>query len=56
MREMDRFEGVARGHYFRVPVRLLIRTGEARDVVTYVAGAKYLCEEATPTEAHLQKL
>jgi gamma-glutamylcyclotransferase len=56
MREMDRFEGVAGGHYFRVPVRLLTRTGEPRDAVTYVAGAKYLCEEATPTEAYLQKI
>jgi hypothetical protein len=53
---MDRFEGAAGGHYFRVSVRLLTRTGEARDAVTYVAGAKYLCEESIPTEAYLQKI
>src|SRR5215203_2020492 len=33
MREMDRFEGVAGRHYFRVFVRLLTRTGEARDLL-----------------------
>ncbi len=56
MEEMDRFEGVGAGHYGRMAVRLLTKTGEPRDAVTYVAGAKYLCKEATPTEAYLQKI
>ncbi len=54
--EMDRFEGVGAGHYIRMPVRLLTRTDAPRDAVTYIAGAKYLCKEATPTEAYLQKI
>lgn len=56
MREMDRFEGVEGGHYLRISVRLLTRTGEPRDAVTYVAGANYLCEEAAPTKAYLQRI
>lgn len=56
LREMDRFEGVAAGHYARSSVRVVVRSGELLDALTYVAGSKHLCAEGLPAADYLHRI
>jgi len=50
MKQMDQCEGVSGGYYARQTVQVRSETGEQVVAETYVAGSKYLCEEARPSE------
>lgn len=53
MTELDRREGVIGGHYERANVTVELESGELIEAVTYVAGDKFVVEEATPTVEYL---
>ncbi|MEX2142448.1 MAG: gamma-glutamylcyclotransferase [Pirellulales bacterium] len=53
IRTMDRWEGVARGDYERLPVRVLNDMNEIIEAVTYVAGADFVCEPGQPSSDYL---
>jgi len=56
MRAMDQYEGVASGHYKRIPVRVVQDTGEETDAITYIAGADYVCEPGKPSREYLERI
>jgi hypothetical protein len=51
--ELERYEGVATGHYRPISVQVITRTGEAISATTYVAGRGFLVEGARPSEDYL---
>jgi cation transport regulator ChaC len=54
--KMDKYEGVAGGHYSRRAVRVRCESGDDRDAVTYVAGHAFLDDSLTPAQNYLQKI
>jgi gamma-glutamylcyclotransferase (GGCT)/AIG2-like uncharacterized protein YtfP len=52
--EMDRYEGAASGHYYRRPVRVVTRSGEPLDALTYIAGEEHVGDEGSPPKEYLQ--
>ncbi len=50
---MDRYEGVAGGHYDHIEVRLLTDDDQELSAVTYVAGPNFVCAEGRPSEEYL---
>ena len=54
--EMDRFEGVASGHYERIPVTVESKPGEQVEAITYVAGDDFVCEAGKPSPEYLHKI
>jgi gamma-glutamylcyclotransferase (GGCT)/AIG2-like uncharacterized protein YtfP len=54
--EMDRYEGVASGHYERIPVTVEAESGEKVEAITYVAGDDFICEAAKPSSEYLHKI
>jgi gamma-glutamylcyclotransferase len=56
MQAMDRYEGVADGHYERVPVTVVWDGGESIEAVTYVAGEDFVCEAGRPHSEYLRKI
>ncbi len=54
MKELDRYEGVATGHYQRLPVEVATRSGEPIQAVAYVAGAAFVVEGARPSDEYLR--
>jgi gamma-glutamylcyclotransferase len=56
IRGMDQYEGVASGHYERIPVTVAMDTGEAAQAITYVAGEDFICEPGKPSDEYLGKI
>jgi gamma-glutamylcyclotransferase len=56
IRGMDHYEGVASGHYDRIPVTVTMDTGEAAEAITYIAGQDFICEPGTPSDEYLAKI
>jgi cation transport regulator ChaC len=54
MEELDRFEGVAGGHYHRENVEVVTDAGEKLSAVAYVAGPRPLSEVGRPTKEYLE--
>ncbi len=54
MEELDRYEGVAAGHYERVPVEVSTRSGETIGAVAYLAGAAFIVDGAEPSDEYLR--
>ncbi len=54
MTELDRYEGVATGHYERLPVEVTTRSGETIQAVAYVAGAAFVVDGAKPSGEYLR--
>jgi cation transport regulator ChaC len=54
LREIDRFEGVSGGHYFRKMVRVRVDGGENLDAVTYLAGNTFIDDSLSPNPKYLQ--
>jgi len=54
MMELDRYEGVATGHYERLPVEVATRSGERMQAVAYVAGAAFVVDGAKPADEYLR--
>jgi gamma-glutamylcyclotransferase len=55
-REMDKREGVAGGHYKRLPVTVEHDSGEKVDAVAYVAGEMFVCDPGKPKDEYLNKI
>jgi gamma-glutamylcyclotransferase len=53
LREMDKHEGVAGGHYVRHLIRVRLDGGDELDAVTYVAGQTFLDAPLTPSAKYL---
>ncbi len=56
IRGMDRYEGVASGHYERISVMVEQVSGEKAEAITYVAGEDYVCEPSKPSIEYLGKI
>ena len=56
IQEMDRYEGVASGHYERLPLTVEKDSGEAIEAITYVAGEDFVCESGKPSSEYLLKI
>jgi len=56
MRELDRFEGVAGGHYHRQNVEVVTEAGEHLSAVAYIAGPRPVSEEGRPTAEYLERI
>jgi gamma-glutamylcyclotransferase len=56
IREMDRCEGVASGHYERIPVTVELKPGEKVEAITYVAGEDFVCQAGKPSPDYLHKI
>ena len=56
IRGMDRYEGVASGHYERISVKVNQVTGETVEAITYVAGEDFVCEPGKPSVEYLGKI
>ncbi|MBE7463014.1 MAG: gamma-glutamylcyclotransferase [Planctomycetes bacterium] len=56
LREMDKHEGVAGGHYSRTAVRVRGDGDEALDAVAYVAGTAFLDNSLSPSHEYLQTI
>jgi len=51
--DLDRFEGVSRGHYSRTVVRVTTDTEGDLDAVTYVAGPAFIDESVVPSPEYM---
>ncbi len=51
--QMNRFEGLAKGHYVHANVRVVIDSGEVLDALTYVAGPGQVCDPGAPSAQYL---
>lgn len=56
LRDMDRMEGVAYGHYIRRQIRVRVDTGEEMDAVTYIAGDSFVDDSCAPSQEYLQTM
>lgn len=56
LRQMDRYEGVRDGHYFRKELRVRCDDGEMLVVIAYVAGAKYVEDSLGPSADYLDTI
>jgi len=54
--EMDRYEGVASGHYERISVAVERQAGEKVEAITYIAGEDFVCEPGKPSKEYLLKI
>ena len=53
---MDRYEGVASGHYERILVKVDQVSGQTVEAITYVAGEDFICEPGKPSAEYLGKI
>lgn len=51
---MDRYEGVAKGHYHRLQVQVQSEDGEGIQVTVYVAGDTFVDDSLDPSKKYLQ--
>jgi cation transport regulator ChaC len=51
--ELDRYEGVADGHYTKEYVTVTIGSGQEAEALVYVAGNKFIHPEGAPPQAYL---
>lgn len=56
IREMDRFEGVAGGHYRRLAVQVRKDSGETVEAITYTAGADFVCDPGKPSDDYVRRI
>jgi gamma-glutamylcyclotransferase (GGCT)/AIG2-like uncharacterized protein YtfP len=56
LREMDRLEGVAGGHYRHVEISVVAEDGQQLAAVSYVAGPKFIGPEGRPGDTYLGKI
>jgi gamma-glutamylcyclotransferase (GGCT)/AIG2-like uncharacterized protein YtfP len=56
LREMDKHEGVASGHYTREAVRTCLDSGAELDAVAYVAGPGFINDSLGPSPIYLQTI
>lgn len=56
IRSMDRYEGVASGHYEQVSVKVNQVSGEPVEAITYLAGEDFVCEPGKPSVKYLGKI
>lgn len=54
--EMDRYEGVANGHYARKTVRVQTDAGDELDAITYVAGDSFVDDSCLPSKKYLETI
>ena len=54
--KMDYFEGVAGGHYERMPVIVERDSGGKAEAITYVAGKDFDCDSGKPCFGYLHKI
>jgi cation transport regulator ChaC len=52
--ELDRYEGVAEGHYERLQVEVMTDDGETVTAVAYIAGKNQVCKEGRPARDYLR--
>ncbi len=53
MKELDRYEGVAAGHYHRQQIEVIGHDGATVKAVTYVAGDDHVCPDGQPSDEYL---
>lgn len=56
LKEMDKSEGVACGHYHRAEVEVECDSGEMLEAVTYIAGESYVRSSLTPAPEYLERI
>lgn len=56
IQDMDRYEGVANGHYEQIAVMVEDDLGEAVEAITYVACKDSVCDPGRPSAAYLLKI
>jgi cation transport regulator ChaC len=56
MREMDKCEGVAAGHYERLPVEVILESGQRIEAIAYIAGAAFVCQPRAPSDDYLERI
>ena len=56
IQKMDRFEGVAGGHYEQISVAVENDAGEVLDALTYLAGEEFVCEPGMPSAKYLNTI
>lgn len=56
LNQLDRYEGVAGGHYRRETVQVVAEDGTLIQAVTYVAGSQYLGPEGSPPDWYLEHI
>ena len=56
LREMDRYEGVAGGHYARKTVRVRTEAGDELDAITYIAGEEFVDDLCIPSKQYLETI
>jgi gamma-glutamylcyclotransferase (GGCT)/AIG2-like uncharacterized protein YtfP len=54
--DMDRYEGVANGHYEQITVTVEKDSDESVQAITYVAGQDFVCEPSRPSEDYLDRI
>lgn len=54
--QMDLYEGVPRGHYYRKNVRVHCDSGEQVNAVTYIAGNSFIRPSLQPAPEYLQQI
>ena len=54
--ELDRYEGVALGHYVHVSVSVITEAEGKIEALTYVAGKQFVCEEGIPSQDYLKHI
>ena len=55
-RDMDKCEGVANGHYERIPVKVNQVSGQTVEAITYVAGEDFVCQPGKPSSEYLDMI
>jgi len=53
---LDRYEGVAGGHYRQVCVDVELENSEVVGAITYVAGDAFVCPEGRPSQEYLRHI